>query len=139
MHTFIGVSFFLASSLSPEERIALRDLLETHGASAAPLEDATHVITHTPDFEGIGTVSDKAAIVTVRGLRCMSCTWSAHNSQEAVGRAFYSTGQGVTVRATFKLYRCLLQLYYSPGGYSPNPDKIFSGVVACAAEVCCAF
>ncbi|KAI0033880.1 hypothetical protein K488DRAFT_46775 [Vararia minispora EC-137] len=100
MPLFEGVRYALTSSLTAEERIALRELLETNGAGAAPLSEATHVIASDLEFDGKETVAESAALVT----------------REWVDRSYTQDKQ------------------LSIDVYSPHPDKIFSGVVACADE-----
>lgn len=52
MPIFEGIKFFCSSTLSENRRLDLTSSLERNGAESVPLEEATHIITHSLDYEG---------------------------------------------------------------------------------------
>jgi hypothetical protein len=66
MSLFADVNYHLSLSLPQELRTHLTHVLNGHGATAGTLEDATHIITNSNQFEQWQTVSDGVFVVTVR-------------------------------------------------------------------------
>lgn len=67
MGIFSGVAFTLSSSLRASDREFLSGLLDANGATESPLEDATHVISDTLEFEGWQSAPENVEVVTVSG------------------------------------------------------------------------
>jgi hypothetical protein len=65
MSIFDGVKFFCAPTLSDERKVNLALLLEHNGAQAAPLGEATHIITRSLDYEGQDNANEGSVTVTV--------------------------------------------------------------------------
>jgi hypothetical protein len=68
MKIFDGIKFFCTSTLSENRRLDLTSSLERNGAEAVPLEEATHIITLSLDYEGQDRVKGGSITVTVRFL-----------------------------------------------------------------------
>jgi hypothetical protein len=64
MAVFDDVLYFVSSSLPLQCRFDISNLLLNNGAVAAPLDQATHVITSTNRFDGWQIVSKAVAVVT---------------------------------------------------------------------------
>ncbi|KZT24310.1 hypothetical protein NEOLEDRAFT_1242555 [Neolentinus lepideus HHB14362 ss-1] len=101
MHLFGDVYYFLPLCLSTSRREELTIVLDANGATAVDLDQATHVITNSHNFEGWQTVAGDVAVV--------SDYW--------VDRSV------------------ILAKKQPPQWYSPDPAMIFSGVVACSADL----
>lgn len=69
---FDGIKFFCTSTLPDKRRVDLTLLLEHNGARAVPLEEATHVITLSLDYEGQDDAKEGSVTVTVH----LSWAWS---------------------------------------------------------------
>ena len=69
MLLFLDVKYCLSSSLDTETQSRLSLALADNGATRVPLEEATHVITNSIQFEGWQTVADGVFVVTVRVYR----------------------------------------------------------------------
>lgn len=65
MGPFTDVAYTLSSSLGVDDQNRLSTILDANGASRRPLEDATHIITNTLEFEGWESVPKSAEVVTV--------------------------------------------------------------------------
>ena len=68
MPIFDGVKFFCTSTLSENRRLDLTSSLERNGAESVPLEEATHIITLSLDYEGQDRAKGGSVTVTVRFL-----------------------------------------------------------------------
>ncbi|TFK48096.1 hypothetical protein OE88DRAFT_1685439 [Heliocybe sulcata] len=101
MHVFEDVYYFLAPSLSAQRRQELATVLDANGATPVDLDQATHVITNSNNFEGRQLVGEDAAVV--------SDYW--------VDRSM------------------VLAKKQPPSWYSADAAMIFSGVVACSADL----
>ncbi|KAI0278529.1 hypothetical protein BC826DRAFT_649275 [Russula brevipes] len=64
MSMFDGIKFFCTSTLPDKRRVDLSLLLEHNGARAVPLEEATHVITLSLDYEGQDDAKEGSVTVT---------------------------------------------------------------------------
>lgn len=64
MPIFEGIKFFCTSTLSENRRYDLTITLEGNGAESVPLEEATHIITLTLDFEGQDRAKGGSVTVT---------------------------------------------------------------------------
>ncbi|KAA1476350.1 hypothetical protein DENSPDRAFT_807059 [Dentipellis sp. KUC8613] len=64
MPLFEGVKYFFPPTLSSERQAQLTVLLTANGASPVPLDEATHVITNSHEFEGKEDVKPGVAVVT---------------------------------------------------------------------------
>jgi hypothetical protein len=98
------------------------------------LKDAAHIITNSHRFEGSGEVEAGVNVVTVR----VPCFWSSALFDLFVGpmgRSVACVGENATVSPCI-FYLTLSNALYRPQFYSSDLTMIFSGVVACAAEVC---
>lgn len=131
--TFDGVRFFCAPSLLPDEREALHRLLTSNGAEAASLQEATHIITNTPDFDGRQDANEKALCATVRFAMIFHFLADRFTQVQWVERSILSSKSLSYVPSHVSVV--LLNNGYSPVYYSPNPEMLFSGVVACATDV----
>lgn len=68
MGLFSDVAYILSSSLSVVDQKQLSANLDANGATRSPLEDATHIITNSLEFEGWQNAPKNAEVVTVSGL-----------------------------------------------------------------------
>lgn len=59
-----GIKFFCTSTLSENRRLDLTTSLEGNGAESVPLEEATHIITLTLDYEGQDRAKGGSVTVT---------------------------------------------------------------------------
>jgi hypothetical protein len=66
MLLFLDVKYYLSPSLPQELQSKLSIALADDGATRVPLDEASHVITNSNQFEGWETVADTVLIVTVR-------------------------------------------------------------------------
>jgi hypothetical protein len=73
MSLFDGVRFFCTSALSDKRRADLTLFLEHNGARPVPLEEATHIITLSLDYEGQDGAKEGSVTVTVRLLSSVPC------------------------------------------------------------------
>ncbi|KAI0292334.1 hypothetical protein B0F90DRAFT_1770582 [Multifurca ochricompacta] len=64
MSIFNGINFFCSSTLSEKRKDELTLLLKHNGAQPAPLEEATHVITLSLDYEGQDHAKEGCVAVT---------------------------------------------------------------------------
>ncbi|TFY62070.1 hypothetical protein EVG20_g6835 [Dentipellis fragilis] len=64
MPLFEDVKFFFPPSLSPERQAQFTVFLTANGASPVPLDEATHVITNSHEFEGKEDLKPGVAVVT---------------------------------------------------------------------------
>ncbi|KAI0246563.1 hypothetical protein BJV78DRAFT_1253485 [Lactifluus subvellereus] len=64
MSIFDGIKFFCTSALSEERKVDLTLLLEHNGAQPVPLEEATHIITLSLDYEGQDNAKEGSFTVT---------------------------------------------------------------------------
>jgi len=67
MGIFSGVAYTLSSSLRVNDQKWLSEILDPNGATRSSLEDATHIISDTLEFEGWQSAPDNAEVVTVSG------------------------------------------------------------------------
>ena len=67
MGIFSDVTYTLSSSLRANDQKYLTDILDANGATRTSLEDATHIISDTPEFEGWQSAPDNAEVVIVSG------------------------------------------------------------------------
>jgi len=67
MGIFSDVAYTLSSSLRVNDQKHLSDILDANGATRSSLEDATHIISDTPEFEGWQSAPENAEVVTVSG------------------------------------------------------------------------
>ena len=65
MGIFSGVAYTLSSSLPASDQEFLSGLLDANGAVQNSLEDATHVISDTLEFEGWQSAPENVEVVTV--------------------------------------------------------------------------
>ncbi len=72
MPIFDGIKFFCTSTLSDNRRLDLTSSLEQNGAESVPLEEATHIITRSLDYEGEDRAKEGSVTVTVRFLLAWS-------------------------------------------------------------------
>jgi hypothetical protein len=66
MSLFDGVKFFCTSTLSDKRKTDITLLLESNGAHAVPLGEATHIITLSIDYGGQDCAKEGSVTVTVR-------------------------------------------------------------------------
>jgi hypothetical protein len=66
MSLFDGVTFFCTSTLSDKRKTELTLVLEHNGARPVLLEEATHIITLSLDYEGQDSAKEGSVTVTVR-------------------------------------------------------------------------
>jgi hypothetical protein len=66
MSIFDGIKFFCASTLSEKRKVDLTLLLVHNGAQPVPLEEATHIITPSLDYEGQDQAKEGSFTITVR-------------------------------------------------------------------------
>jgi hypothetical protein len=66
MSIFNGIKFFCSSTLSEERKVDLTLLLVHNGAQTVPLEEATHIITLSLDYEGQDRAKEGSFAITVR-------------------------------------------------------------------------
>lgn len=103
MAVFDDVRYWLSESLPPERQDIQRNYLDSNGAQAVDsIEDATHIITNSEQFEGWKRVEDgdiNAAVVTVcvRGRRSYVCGRSFF-LLGAMGVSIDGSGESPTVR-----------------------------------------
>lgn len=64
MAIFDGVQYAIASALSNDTQRDISNLLNANGAVEVPVQQATHVITPTLEFEGARTVAETCVLVT---------------------------------------------------------------------------
>lgn len=67
MGIFSGVAYTLSSSLRASDQEYLSGILDANGATQSSLENATHIISDTLEFEGWQSASENAEVVTVSG------------------------------------------------------------------------
>ena len=65
MSIFDGVKFCYTSTITDQRQVDLTLLLEHNGAQPAPLGEATHTITRSPDYEGQDNANEGSVAVTV--------------------------------------------------------------------------
>lgn len=65
MGLFSGVTYTLSSSLRVDDQNYLTANLDANGATQSSLEETTHIITDTLEFEGWQSAPKNAEIVTV--------------------------------------------------------------------------
>ena len=68
MPIFDGIKFFCTSTLSENRKLDLTSSLERNGAEAVPLEEATHIISLSLDYEGQDRAKGGSVTVTVSFL-----------------------------------------------------------------------
>lgn len=66
MGIFSGVAYTLSSSLRVNDQKWLSEILDPNGATRSSLEDSTHIISDTLEFEGWQSAPENAEVVTVR-------------------------------------------------------------------------
>jgi hypothetical protein len=66
MSIFDGIKFFCTSTLSEKRKADLTLLLVHNGAQPVPLEEATHIITLSLDYEGQDNAKKGSFTITVR-------------------------------------------------------------------------
>jgi hypothetical protein len=64
MAIFDGVQYAIASAISNNEQRDISNLLNANGAVEVLIQQATHIITPTLEFEGARNVSDSCVLVT---------------------------------------------------------------------------
>ncbi|KAI0318294.1 hypothetical protein OF83DRAFT_1116811 [Amylostereum chailletii] len=64
MPLFENVKFFCASSFPEDHQAHVSLLLTNNGATSVPLEEATHIIANTPEFDGHEEVREGAHVVS---------------------------------------------------------------------------
>jgi len=62
---FGKVKYFLSTSIPEDTRLRLRNILDSLGAKSVAIEDATHVISNTLDFEGSTKMKKGTLCITV--------------------------------------------------------------------------
>lgn len=67
MGIFSDVAYIVSSSLRVNDQEWLSGMLDANGATRSSLEDATHIISDTLEFEGWQSAPENAEIVTVSG------------------------------------------------------------------------
>ena len=67
MGIFSGVAYTLSSSLRASDQESLSEFLDANGAARSTVEDATHIISDTLEFEGWQSAPENAEVVTVSG------------------------------------------------------------------------
>ena len=65
MGLFSDVAYTLSSSLRVDDQKHLSATLDANGATRSSLEDATHIVTDTLEFEGWQSAPKNAELVTV--------------------------------------------------------------------------
>lgn len=65
MGLFSGVAYTLSSSLRVDDQKHLSANLDANGATRSSLEDTTHIVTDTLEFEGWQSAPKSAEVVTV--------------------------------------------------------------------------
>jgi len=65
MGIFSGVAYTLSSSLRTNDQKDMSEILDANGATRSSLEDATHIISDTLEFEGWRNAPKNAEVVTV--------------------------------------------------------------------------
>lgn len=68
MPAFDGVVYYLSEAFSPSRRANLSHVLQLEGATAGPLDAATHVVTNSAEFQGRYELRADVAVVTVSVL-----------------------------------------------------------------------
>ncbi|KAI0056886.1 hypothetical protein BV25DRAFT_1813329 [Artomyces pyxidatus] len=64
MPLFEDVKFYCAPSFPPERQAQIAVLLDANGATASPLDQATHIITNASEYEGYQNAKEGVAVVT---------------------------------------------------------------------------
>ncbi|KAG6880099.1 hypothetical protein C0992_006373 [Termitomyces sp. T32_za158] len=116
MHLFDGVHYFLSTSFSEGRTNELSHVLDGNGASIAEsIDDSslTHFITNSNSFE----------------------RWQEIATREEEGKLVVVTEQMRDFQDKWVDKSILLGKLQNASFYSADPAMIFSGVVACAAEV----
>jgi hypothetical protein len=67
MGIFSDVAYSISSSLRVNDQKGLSEFLDANGATRTSLEDATHIISDTMEFEGWQGAPENAEVVTVSG------------------------------------------------------------------------
>jgi len=67
MGLFSDIKYTLSSSLRADDQKLLSANLDANGATRTSLEDATHIITDTLEFEGWQSAPKNLEVVTVSG------------------------------------------------------------------------
>lgn len=70
MGLFSEIKYTLSSSLRADDQKSLSANLDANGATRTCLEDATHIITDTLEFEGWQSTPTNAEVATVSGHEC---------------------------------------------------------------------
>ena len=134
MGIFSDVAYTLSSSLRVNDQKHLSDILDLNGATRSPLEDVTHIISDTPEFEGWQSAPENAEVVTVSG-HGLHPTISPDICVAQMGRAIHCAWKAPDVR--YKHLTCGRRWLTSsarPKYYSADPSMLFSGVCACATD-----
>ena len=67
MGIFSDIAYTLSSSLRSNDQEWLSEMLDANGATRNSLEEATHIVSDTPEFEGWQNAPKNAEVVTVGG------------------------------------------------------------------------
>jgi hypothetical protein len=137
---FDGVCYYITDTLPVEQRAFLREILKENGAEAAvELSDATHIITKSKEFDGRDSARQDACIVTVRYVHFSINRRLKYCYLERLGRTicYLRENDAVCKNCILITHLIIHSCWYSPESFSPDPSKLFSGVIACATEVRC--
>lgn len=72
MSIFEGVKFFCASTLADQRKSDLTHFLKHNGAQLVPLQEATHIITRSLDYDGQDNANEGSVAITVHPSRVLS-------------------------------------------------------------------
>jgi hypothetical protein len=87
MPIFDGVKFFCTSTLSEHRKLDLTHSLERNGAESVPLEEATHIITLSLDYEGQDRAKGGSVTVTVGFILLSSYVYELMPMFSLIGRS----------------------------------------------------
>lgn len=90
MHLFSNVNYHLSSSLGLDDQNALAKLLDSNGAVQVTLQEATHIITDSLEFEGWQSVGEHVAVVTVSPTYILSGVSNLDICADKMGRTIDS-------------------------------------------------
>lgn len=152
MAVFDDVVYWLAESLPQDRQQLIANYLNLNGGRAASaIESATHIITNTAQFEGwnrlgngeedaIDAVAVSVSFLPFLGLSGLSCAGAGADRNlraGGMGRSVYHTRKSTAVGANISsLFHFPNIFERRPQFYSPDPAMIFSGITACATDVC---
>lgn len=96
---FSSIKYFISPTYSVERQDELSKFLDANGASRANIEEASHIITNTLQFEGEPMAQEEARTVTVCGSLNASRTTSKSRAIGRVGNTERSSWEAARVSA----------------------------------------